>query len=173
MSYALIAFTVGRFVGTGLSHFLESDFILGIYALISIVLTVYTSAGQGLAAVIVLISIFFFESLMFATIFVMGTENLGRHASRGAGMMIMGVSGGAVFPPIQGAIADRYSTRISFLVPLIGFIVVLSYAIFHWFRNEKKICRTNRKVNAEENVAVDFSPEQLSVSNFIEIKEKK
>ncbi|CAF3075190.1 unnamed protein product [Rotaria sp. Silwood2] len=72
---------------------------------------------------------------MFPTIFVLGTENLGRHTRRGAGILIMGVSGGAVFPPIQGVIADAYSTRISFLVPMVGFVVVFAYATFHWLKS--------------------------------------
>lgn len=46
--------------------------------------------------------------------------------------MVMGVSGGAVFPPIQGAIADAASTKISYVVPLVGFIVVLVYVSYHW-----------------------------------------
>lgn len=148
LSYALIAFTVGRFVGTGLAHFFQADIILLVYAIISIVLCAYASAGHGLGAVIVLIALFFFESLMFATIFVMGTANLGRHTRRGAGILIMSISGGAVFPPIQGAIADRYSTRISFLVPLFGFIVVLAYALFHWIKHGFKVRRIHRAVNA-------------------------
>ena len=77
----------------------------------------------------------------------MGTANLGRHARRGAGILIMGVSGGAVFPPIQGAIADRYSTRISFLVPMVGFIVVLAYALFHWTKHGFKIFRARQAVD--------------------------
>ncbi len=71
----------------------------------------------------------------------MGTANLGRHTSRGAGILMMGVSGGAVFPPIQGAIADAHSTRISFLVPMVGFIVVFAYAVYHWVQHGLKIKR--------------------------------
>lgn len=53
----------------------------------------------------------------------------------------MGVSGGAVFPPIQGAIADAASTRISYIVPLVGFVVVLVYVTLHWVRNGFHIMR--------------------------------
>ena len=62
----------------------------------------------------------------------MGTANLGIHTRRGAGILVMGVAGGAVFSPIQGAIADAANTRISFVVPLVGFLVVLAYVGFHW-----------------------------------------
>lgn len=53
----------------------------------------------------------------------------------------MGVSGGAVFPPIQGAIADSFNTRISYLVPTCGFIIVLAYVLFHWVTHGMHILR--------------------------------
>ncbi|CAF3898685.1 unnamed protein product [Adineta steineri] len=139
LSYALMIFTLGRFVGIGLVYLLQVDFILLIYSIISIGLCAYTSAGHGRSAVIVLMSLYFFESIMFPTIFVMGTANLGRHTKRGAGIIIMAISGGAIFPPIQGAIADKYSTRISFLIPMVGFIVISAYALFHWITHGFKI----------------------------------
>jgi len=77
----------------------------------------------------------------------MGTVDLGRHTSRGAGILMMGVSGGAVFPPIQGAIADAHSTRISFLVPMVGFIFVSAYAAFHWIKHGLKIRRIDPTVD--------------------------
>ncbi len=112
-----------------------------VYSIINIGLTAYTSAGHGRPAVIVLIVVYFFESVMFPTIFVMGTSDLGRHTRRGAGILIMGISGGAVFPPIQGAIADAYSTRISYLVPMVGFIFVLAYALYYWIQHGYKVRR--------------------------------
>ena len=147
LSYALITFTVGRFVGVVLAHFFQADLILLVYAIITVALSAYTSGGQGTTAVIVLIILFFFESLMFPTIFVMGTSNLGRHTSRGAGILMMGVSGGAVFPPIQGAIADAHSTRISFLVPMVGFVFVAAYAAYHWIIHGMKIRRIDPTVD--------------------------
>ena len=131
-SYGLITFTVGRFIATALATVFESNFLLTIYACGAIAFTAYVSAGHGTSAVVVLILVFFFMAPMYPTIFTLGTANLGRHTRRGAGILVMGVSGGAVFPPIQGAIADKYNTRISYLVPTCGFIVVLAYVTYHW-----------------------------------------
>lgn len=47
----------------------------------------------------------------------------------------MSNTGGAVFPPIQGAIADSAGTRISYVVPLVGFLVVLAYVSASWARH--------------------------------------
>jgi len=132
LSYGLITFTVGRFIATALATVFESNFLLTLYACGAIAFNAYIAAGHGKSAVGVLIAIFFFEAPMYPTIFTLGTANLGRHTRRGAGILVMGVSGGAVFPPIQGAIADSANTRISYVVPLVGFVVVLAYAAFHW-----------------------------------------
>lgn len=78
---------------------------------------------------------------MYPTIFTLGTANLGRNTRRGAGILVMGVSGGAVFPPIQGAIADAYNTRISYLVPTCGFVVVLAYVAYSWVAHGMHILR--------------------------------
>ncbi|KAK4635262.1 L-fucose-proton symporter [Fulvia fulva] len=135
LSYALIVFTVGRFVATALATVFESNFILTVYACCAIALTAYVSNGTGNAGVGVLITIFFFMAPMYPTIFTLGTANLGKNTRRGAGILVMGVSGGAVFPPIQGAIADAASTKISYLVPMVGFIVVLMFAAVSWVQH--------------------------------------
>lgn len=92
LSYALITFTVGRFIATGLATIFESNFLLVIYAACAIALNAYICAGHGTSAVAVLIVIFFFEAPMYPTIFTLGTANLGRHTRRGAGILVMGVS---------------------------------------------------------------------------------
>lgn len=93
----------------------------------------------------------------------MGTVGLGRHTSRGAGILMMGVSGGAVFPPIQGAIADAHSTRISFLVPMVGFMFVLAYTVFHWIKHGLKI----RRIVPTVDVHVVTTPGQKRASIII------
>ncbi|KAG7101478.1 Non-histone chromosomal protein 6 like [Verticillium longisporum] len=117
----------------------DSDFILVVYAVAASALTAYVSVGKGSGAVGALIAIFFFLAPMYPTIFTLGTEGLGHHTRRGAGILVMGVSGGAVFPPIQGAIADAKGTRISYVVPMIGLIFVLGYACIHWVRKGMNI----------------------------------
>lgn len=141
LSYALITFTVGRFFATALATVFESNFLMVIYTCCAIAFNAYVAAGHGKASVGVLIALFFFEAPMYPTIFTLGTANLGKHTRRGAGILVMGVSGGAVFPPIQGAIADAAGTRISYVVPLVGFVYVLGYVSQHWVRHGMQILR--------------------------------
>lgn len=141
LSYALITFTVARFIATGLATFLAPSFIMVIYSVVAIALNAYVCAGRGKGSIGAVMAIYFCMAPMYPTIFAMGTANLGRHTRRGAGILVMGVAGGAVFSPIQGAIADAANTRISFVVPLVGFLVVLAYVAFHWVRSGFTIMR--------------------------------
>lgn len=166
LSYALITFTVARFFAAFLATILETSFIMTIYSVLAIACNAYICAGSGTPAVAVLIVIYFLyvvvpvcatlafsltfnsEAPMYPSIFTLGTANLGKHTRRGAGILVMGVSGGAVFPPIQGAIADAANTRISFVVPLVGFVYVLGYVAYHWATNGFKILRVKDDILA-------------------------
>ncbi len=65
LSYGLITFTVARFIATGLACYLESNFILVIYACCAIAINAYVCAGSGTAAVACLIITFFFMAPMY------------------------------------------------------------------------------------------------------------
>lgn len=164
LSYGLISFTVGRFVATGLATFLQTDFIMIVYSLIAIALTAYVSAGSGVAGVAVLIIIFFFMAPMYPSLFSLGTANLGRHTKRGAGILVMAVCGGAVFPPVQGAIADSSAgTRVSYLVPMCGFVVVFAYCLTHWLRAGRHIMCVKENVALAPEVAAEAGVDKFDV----------
>jgi FHS family L-fucose permease-like MFS transporter len=83
--------------------------------------------------------IMFFESIMYPCIFVLGTSGLGRHTRRASALLVMGVSGGAVFPPIQGAIADKFSTRTSYYIIVPAFVYITGWAFWVWNKDGRKI----------------------------------
>ncbi|WKT53456.1 MFS transporter superfamily [Fusarium oxysporum f. sp. vasinfectum] len=170
LSYALITFTVGRFVATGLAVIFSSEFIMVVYSCCAIALTAYVSAApRGVASVGILIAVFFFMAPMYPTIFAMGTRNLGHHTRRAAGILVMGVSGGAVFPPVQGAIADAKGTRISYIVPTIGFVYVLGYVAVNWVRGGI----TFMAPKAEESTVDEITYDNEKNDVIVEQREKK
>lgn len=95
LSYALIIFTVGRFAGTGLATVFASDFIMIVFASACIVLNVMSVVLKDRSGVGCVMALFFFEAPMYPILFTLGTENLGSHTRRGAGILVMSVSGGA------------------------------------------------------------------------------
>lgn len=69
------------------------------------------------------------HSVMWPAIFPLGIAKLGRHTSQGAGLLVMGVFGGAVIPFSIGWIADYAGYKLSFLICMLCYIYILFYAI--------------------------------------------
>jgi len=129
LSVGMISFMVGRFFSTWLMGFVRPATLLVIYAIINIVLCAVVVAGIDNVSVIALVAIFFFMSIMFPTIFAMGVKNMGKQTKRASSVMIMAIVGGAIMPYLMGAIADRYTTAVSYALPMVCFAVVLTYAL--------------------------------------------
>lgn len=129
LGISLVLFTLGRFVGTALMKIIKPAKLLSAYSLINILLCLVVIYGSGAFSVYALMVIFFFESIMFPTIFALGVKDLGEHTRRGGSFIIMSIVGGAAIPPIMGLIADRVSTPAAYWVPLICFIFVLYYGL--------------------------------------------
>ncbi|MCS2149976.1 L-fucose:H+ symporter permease [Scandinavium manionii] len=129
LSVGMISFMVGRFFSTWLMGFVRPATLLVIYAIINIVLCGVVVAGIESVSVIALVAIFFFMSIMFPTLFAMGVKNMGKQTKRASSVMIMAIVGGAIMPYLMGAIADRYSTAVSYALPMVCFAVVLIYAL--------------------------------------------
>ncbi|KAG7449792.1 MFS general substrate transporter, partial [Guyanagaster necrorhizus] len=127
-SFCQITFTVGRFVGVAILNFVDPALLLTFYAVCCCVFCGSIVGSPGQAAVGFLFALFFFESICYPCIFTLGTKNLGKHTKKGSGLIVMGVGGGAWYPPAQGGLADRAYTRRSYLVPLSGYLVVFLYA---------------------------------------------
>ena len=130
LSGSLILFTIGRFAGTALMKIIAPNKLLALYALINIILSVVVIAAPGIVSVYSLMAIFFFESIMFPTIFALGVKNLGVYTKKGSSYIIMSIVGGALMPVVMGTLAQSYSTPFSYIVPLICFVFVFIFALF-------------------------------------------
>ena len=78
----------------------------------------------------ILASLGIFLSIMFPTIFSLAIEDIGAFAGKGSALLNFAIAGGAIFPPLQGMIADKFSVQVSYLVPCFCFIVITLYAFF-------------------------------------------
>jgi len=127
LSISLILFTAGRFAGTALMRKIAANRLLFIFALVNILLCVLVVLNQNWLSVYSLIAIFFFESIMFPTIFALGVKDLGHHTKKASSFIIMSIVGGAVMPYLMGLVAEKYSTSFSYFIPVICFVVVAWY----------------------------------------------
>ena len=69
-------------------------------------------------------------SIMWASIFNLSTEGLGKYTAQASGIFMMMVVGGGVLPLIQNFIADHAGYMLSYIVPLVAMAYMFIYSAF-------------------------------------------
>ena len=135
LTYSLVIFMIGRFVGTALLKYIQSNRLMGFYALACIILVGISIVSTQYVGIWALVATSFFMSIMFPTIFTLGLEGLGEGSKLGASLLVMAIIGGAVLTAIMGYVSDLHGIKIAQIVPVICFGVVAFYA----FRGSKVV----------------------------------
>ena len=128
LSIGLLLFMAGRFIGTALLRWITAPSLLAICALLNLALVVIAILSSGFMAVGALLGVELCMSIMFPTIFSLSIDAMGRDTKLGSSLLVMSIVGGAVIPPIMGAISDRHGLQMAYLAPLACFTVVLLFA---------------------------------------------
>jgi len=130
---AMFIFLSSRFVSTMLMKYLNSRLLLMVFAIGGMTTITGVILIQGMAGLYLLVATSAFMSLMFPTIYGIALEGLGDDATIGAAGLVMAIVGGALMPPLQGAIIDLGTVgplpavNFSFILPFISFVVIAIY----------------------------------------------
>jgi FHS family L-fucose permease-like MFS transporter len=124
-------FMLGRFTGSLLLRKAAPHVVLATYGTINVALMALVAVGWGAISAAALVGCYLFMSIMFPTIFSLGLRGLGQHTKRASSALVMAIVGGAIAPPLMGALADHFSMRIGFLIPLFCFVGISLYG-FVW-----------------------------------------
>ncbi len=146
---ALGVFLAGRFLFTFLLKYIDSGKLLMILSFGAIAFTLGTIFIHGMGGLYSLILVSFCMSLMFPTIYGIALHGLGEDAKPASAFLVMAIVGGAFMPILQGLIMDLGGkgyddirilgvpeVNFSFVLPMIGFIVVALYG-FRTYKNTK------------------------------------
>ena len=71
-----------------------------------------------------------FCSVMWSNIFSLAIEGLGPLKSQASSLLVMVILGGAILPPMQGALADKFGIQNSFVIPMLAFAYVGFYGFY-------------------------------------------
>ena len=122
---------VGRLVG-GLLMLtrIPAATILIVNTVVAAALCLVVTQTSGTTAAYAAIAIGFFNSIMFPTIFTLTLERSTAPIPATSGLLVFGIIGGAVLPPVAGQIADRAATlNPVFYVPMIGYLLLVGFAL--------------------------------------------
>ncbi len=86
--------------------------------------------AEGNLAKWAILGIGLFCSVMWSNIFSLAIEGLGPTKGQASALLVMAIIGGAILPPLQGALADRFGIQVSFIVPAIAFAYIVFYGLF-------------------------------------------
>ena len=119
-------FLVGRMVSAGLKNVAPRPMLLfvSVAAIVQMLTSMFTENLWLMAAVGL------FHSVMWSCIFTLAVDGLKEYTSRASGVFMIGVFGGAVFPVLQGLLADYVgSWQFTWLIPLFCEFVILWYGL--------------------------------------------
>ncbi|MCW3805854.1 L-fucose:H+ symporter permease [Plebeiibacterium marinum] len=126
---ALVLFSVARWVFTILMKKFKAQSLLLFSSVLAIVLCLLVVYVGGKIGVFALIGISGCMSLMFPTIFGLGSEGLSDAETKVASSgLIMAILGGALITPLHGFMIDLWGVSLSYLLPLLCFVIIGSYA---------------------------------------------
>ncbi len=138
---AMICFVCSRFICTWFLKYINPGKLLMILACGGFALVLGVIFFTDVKGLYCLVGVSACMSLMFPTIYGIALEGLGENVKFGGAGLIMAILGGSVLPPVQAAIIDVKhaicglpAENISFIVPLICFVVVALYG----FRSNKR-----------------------------------
>lgn len=128
LTCALALFMVGRFLGSWVMKWIRPEQMLLLCALGTVVSVSLVLCDLGRCSLLTLLGIYFFEAIMFPTIFSLALRGLGNLTKSAASLLMMTPVGGCGFL-LMGWMADGGKVQLPFLIPLLGFLVVLAYSV--------------------------------------------
>ena len=121
---------VGRLLGSWILTRVKSGKLLGIFGFAAAAMLLVSMFTSGQAAIWTLVLCGFFNSIMFPNIFTLGIAGLGPMTSKGSGLLMTAVVGGAVIPYLLGALADKVGIQHAFVLPVICYLYIAWYGLW-------------------------------------------
>ena len=127
LTVALGFFMVGRFLGSWIMRKVRAELMLLYCGIGSVVCIGVVLLDLGKCSMIALVCNYLFEAIMFPTIFTLALQGLGNLTKSASSLLMMTPIGGCFFL-LMGYVADQTNLVLPFMIPFIGYFVVLLFA---------------------------------------------
>lgn len=131
--YCLIAFAIGYLIGVvAVPKYISQKKALITCAVLGVVFTIGALLTTGMTSIVFIILLSFAHSLMWPGIWPLAINKLGPFTKQGSALMIMGIAGGAILPPVYGLIVEAMSNNrqlpYAMMIPCYLYILYFAYA---------------------------------------------
>lgn len=127
----MLAFLLGRWIGTMLMARLNPRHMLAFYAAANVLLCIIVMVFGGMVGIIAMIGVSFFMSIIYPTQFSIALEGLGTDTKSGSAFLVMAIVGNAMLPQLTAYVMTINPIWYygAYLVPAVCFAVCLWYAL--------------------------------------------
>ena len=119
----MLAFLLGRWIGTALMIKFKPQNMLTAYAVVNIILCGVIMGFGGMVGLYAMLGVSFFMSIMYPTQFSLALTGLGEQTKSGSAFLVMAIVGNACLPQLTAFIMHHNPQiyQIAYIVPLICF----------------------------------------------------
>jgi FHS family L-fucose permease-like MFS transporter len=121
---------VGRLLGSWVLTKIKSGKLLGLFGFAATLCVLVSMFSHGQVAIWAIVVCGFLNSIMFPNIFALGIAGLGPMTSKGSGLIMTAVVGGAIVPALIGAAADKLGIQQAFFIPAFCYIFIAYYGLW-------------------------------------------
>ena len=125
----MLAFLLGRWIGTMLMIRFKPQNMLTIYAIVNVLLCGVIMTFGGMTGLYAMLGVSFFMSIMYPTQFSLALTGLGDQTKSGSAFLVMAIVGNACLPQLTAFIMHHNPQiyQIAYIIPLICFIFCAYY----------------------------------------------
>ncbi len=125
----MLAFLLGRWIGTMLMIKFKPQNMLTVYAIVNVLLCGVIMVFGGMTGLYAMLGVSFFMSIMYPTQFSLALVGLGDQTKSGSAFLVMAIVGNACLPQLTAYIMHHNPQiyQIAYIVPLICFIFCAYY----------------------------------------------
>ena len=125
----MLAFLLGRWIGTALMIKFKPQNMLTVYAIVNVALCGVIMTFGGMVGLYAMLGVSFFMSIMYPTQFSLALVGLGNQTKSGSAFLVMAIVGNACLPQLTAYIMHHNPQiyQIAYIVPLICFIFCAYY----------------------------------------------
>jgi FHS family L-fucose permease-like MFS transporter len=128
---------VGRLLGAWILTRVKAGKLLGIFGFTAAAMIAISMFSSGWIAIVTLVLCGFFNSVMFPNIFTLGIAGLGPMTSKGSGLIMTAIVGGAVIPFLLGKLIDLFGMfgdpakiQHAFILPVVCYLFIAYYGLW-------------------------------------------
>ncbi|MFK3708347.1 MFS transporter [Klebsiella sp. NPDC088457] len=129
LSVGLFLFMAGRVVSLIALKYIEANKLLFTYSMMAALACVVILCDIRYVSIVGVYVCYYCMSIQYPSIFAAALSGLGEFKKIATSYLVLGISGGAIYPYLMGMIADiTGKTAYSFILPMFSYIVISLYA---------------------------------------------